>query len=339
MGRVRQQALRPLRPRPVLQRPLRLLRLQHLHRQRARRRGRRQPVVVRRGRDPRDPLRPAGARPPRRARSRRSSSAAAPRRCSSRPTSVRSWPAPPPSSASPTAWRSPPRPTPTASPPGTSTELRTAGFNRVSFGMQSAVDHVLRTLDRTHDPHAGAGRRRVGPPGRLRGGQPRPDLRHAGGVAGGLGDLGGGGPVLPPRPRLGVLPHRRGGHRARPPGAPRRGADDRRRRPRRQVPARRRAVLRGRDEVVRGVQLGHVARPLVPAQPASTGPAPTGGASDPARTPTSAARGGGTSSTPRRTPTGSPAASPRPWPARSSATATSAPSGSCSRSASSRDSR
>ena len=31
-------------------------------------------------------------------------------------------------------------------------ELREGGFTRVSFGMQSAVDHVLRTLDRTHDP-------------------------------------------------------------------------------------------------------------------------------------------------------------------------------------------
>jgi len=31
-------------------------------------------------------------------------------------------------------------------------ELRQVGFNRISFGMQSAVDHVLRTLDRTHDP-------------------------------------------------------------------------------------------------------------------------------------------------------------------------------------------
>ena len=31
-------------------------------------------------------------------------------------------------------------------------ELRSLGFNRISFGMQSAVDHVLRTLDRTHDP-------------------------------------------------------------------------------------------------------------------------------------------------------------------------------------------
>jgi oxygen-independent coproporphyrinogen-3 oxidase len=30
--------------------------------------------------------------------------------------------------------------------------LREAGFTRVSFGMQSAVDQVLRTLDRTHDP-------------------------------------------------------------------------------------------------------------------------------------------------------------------------------------------
>jgi oxygen-independent coproporphyrinogen-3 oxidase len=31
-------------------------------------------------------------------------------------------------------------------------ELRNAGFNRISFGMQSAVDKVLRILDRTHDP-------------------------------------------------------------------------------------------------------------------------------------------------------------------------------------------
>ncbi len=31
-------------------------------------------------------------------------------------------------------------------------ELRQVGFNRVSFGMQSDVPHVLATLDRTHDP-------------------------------------------------------------------------------------------------------------------------------------------------------------------------------------------
>jgi putative oxygen-independent coproporphyrinogen III oxidase len=30
--------------------------------------------------------------------------------------------------------------------------LREAGFNRISFGMQSAVPHVLATLDRTHTP-------------------------------------------------------------------------------------------------------------------------------------------------------------------------------------------
>ena len=30
--------------------------------------------------------------------------------------------------------------------------LREGGITRVSFGMQSAVDHVLRVLDRTHDP-------------------------------------------------------------------------------------------------------------------------------------------------------------------------------------------
>jgi putative oxygen-independent coproporphyrinogen III oxidase len=32
------------------------------------------------------------------------------------------------------------------------TALREEGFNRVSFGMQSAVPHVLATLDRTHEP-------------------------------------------------------------------------------------------------------------------------------------------------------------------------------------------
>ena len=31
-------------------------------------------------------------------------------------------------------------------------QLREAGFNRISFGMQSAVPHVLKVLDRTHQP-------------------------------------------------------------------------------------------------------------------------------------------------------------------------------------------
>lgn len=45
-------------------------------------------------------------------------------------------------------------------------ELRAGGFNRISFGMQSAKQHVLKILDRTHTP--GAPRRasgRRGPPG------------------------------------------------------------------------------------------------------------------------------------------------------------------------------
>jgi oxygen-independent coproporphyrinogen-3 oxidase len=36
--------------------------------------------------------------------------------------------------------------------PASLARLREAGFTRVSFGMQSAVPHVLRVLDRTHDP-------------------------------------------------------------------------------------------------------------------------------------------------------------------------------------------
>ncbi len=36
--------------------------------------------------------------------------------------------------------------------PGDLEKLVAAGLNRISFGMQSAVDHVLHTLDRTHDP-------------------------------------------------------------------------------------------------------------------------------------------------------------------------------------------
>ncbi len=36
--------------------------------------------------------------------------------------------------------------------PESLTQLREGGFTRVSYGMQSAVPHVLATLDRTHDP-------------------------------------------------------------------------------------------------------------------------------------------------------------------------------------------
>lgn len=39
---------------------------------------------------------------------------------------------------------------------GSLSRLREAGFTRVSFGVQSVVPHVLRTLDRTHDPERAA---------------------------------------------------------------------------------------------------------------------------------------------------------------------------------------
>ena len=41
---------------------------------------------------------------------------------------------------------------PDSVPPAALAALAGAGFTRVSFGMQSAVPHVLATLDRTHDP-------------------------------------------------------------------------------------------------------------------------------------------------------------------------------------------
>ena len=54
------------------------------------------------------------------------------------------------------AWspapRSPPRRTRIPSPRNPSQLLADAGFTRVSFGMQSAVPHVLKVLDRTHTP-------------------------------------------------------------------------------------------------------------------------------------------------------------------------------------------
>ena len=49
--------------------------------------------------------------------------------------------------------------------------------------MQSAVPHVLATLDRTHDPDRVPQVVGLGPGGGLRGRQPRPHLRHAGGDA------------------------------------------------------------------------------------------------------------------------------------------------------------
>ena len=182
--------------------------------------------------------------------------------------------------------------------------LRAGGVNRVSFGMQSAVDHVLRVLDRTHDPRrvpeVVAWARAAGFEQR----QPGPHLRDAGGVGGRLGVLARRGTRLRARPRLGVLAHRRGRHRAGPPGPPGRGADARRRRPGRQVPARRPAARVRGPRLVRGVELGHATSRRAAATTCSTGPAATGGGSVRARTRTWRGRGGGTSSTRWRTPSG-----------------------------------
>ena len=166
-GRRGRAAVRGLRARAVLHGALRLLRLQHLHRRRARdgdRRAGRLADDVRRARRSQEVrLRPAGARRPRRAGRRRSSSAAARRRCCSpadlgvgagrdrrrvragagRRGHHRGQPGQ--RHARPT-WRRCARP----------------GFNRISFGMQSAVDHVLTRPGPHPRPGAGAGRGRRG---------------------------------------------------------------------------------------------------------------------------------------------------------------------------------
>ena len=58
--------------------------------------------------------------------------------------------------------------------------LRELGFNRISFGMQSVVPHVLATLDRTHSPGQIPARCCGGESSRVRQHEPRPDLWNAG---------------------------------------------------------------------------------------------------------------------------------------------------------------
>ena len=148
---------------PFCAEPLRLLRLQHLHRRRARAAARRLARVVRRHRARRaagSPRRVLGdARRPGR---RRCSSAAAPRPCCP-PTT---WP------GSSTAiddefglaagrrgdHRGQPR---DGRPPRSLEALRAAGFTRISLRACSPrAPHVLAVLDRTHDPgRAAAGGR------------------------------------------------------------------------------------------------------------------------------------------------------------------------------------
>ena len=119
----------------------------------------------------------------------------------------------------------------------------TAGFNRISFGMQSAVPHVLARPRPHARPGAGAARRSAG---RARPGSSRSASTSSTARRGSRRRLAG---QLEQRARaaarttsVGVRADRRGGHGAGPAG--RRGElpDAGRRRPRRQVPARRRGA-------------------------------------------------------------------------------------------------
>ena len=99
-------------------------------------------------------------------------------------------------------------------------ELAAGGFTRVSIGMQSVVPHVLRTLERTHDPArvatAVAGARAAG-----LGDERRPHLRHAGREPRRLAGEPRRRRRARARPRLGLRARRGGGHPAGGPGAPR----------------------------------------------------------------------------------------------------------------------
>ena len=231
-------------------------------------------------------------------------------RCSRRSATSSGWPRAP---------RSPPRPTRTASTRPTSSGCARAASTGSRSACSPRSTHVLADPG----PHARPARvpagRRWAP--RAAGfEQVSLDLIYGtpGESARRLGDLARRRARLRARPRLGVLPDRRGRHRAGPAGPPRRAADARRRRPRRQVRAGRRAARGGRPGLVRGVQLGPRRRGPLPAQPALLDRRRLVGRRPRRALATSAACAGGTSSTPRRTPTGWPPASARRTPGRCS---------------------
>ena len=189
--------------------------------------------------------------------------------------------------------------------------LREAGFNRISFGMQSAVPQVLATLDRTHDPervpHVVGWARAAGFE------QISLDLIY--GTPGeSLADW-----ETSVEAALAAAPDHvsayalivEDGTGSGPPGAPRRAADAGRRRPGRQVRPRRRPPVGCRASTGTRSRTGRATRRAGAVTTSSTGRVPTGGASAPVPTRTSAACAGGTSSTRRPTPTdrrrGSPA--------------------------------
>ena len=89
--------------------------------------------------------------------------------------------------------------------------------------VRHAVRRPARAVGAGPDPRPrpGAARGRLGPGGRLRAGQPGPDLRHAGGVPRRLAAVARTRTRLRAGPRVGVRPHRRGRHRSGAAGAAR----------------------------------------------------------------------------------------------------------------------
>ena len=187
----------------------------------------------------------------------------------------------------------------------TSSGCATAGSTGSRFGMQSRGRRTCcATLDRTHDPaRVPRGRRRGPAAAGFEQRQPRPHLRHAGGVARRLAGHARRRALAcePDHVSAYALIVEDGTALARR-VARRRAADARRRRPGRQVPPRRRACFAtaglGWYEVS---NWAHDAAATGAGTTSCTGTAATGGASGRARTRTSAASAGGTSSTRRRT--------------------------------------
>ena len=227
----------------------------------------------------------------------RCSSAAARRRCS-RPASSRGCS---PRSRARPAPRSPSRRTRTPSTAPACARCGAAGATRLSLGMQSAVPHVLATLDRMHTPGARRRRRAAGARRRLRARLARPHLRDARrdatptgrrrwtrSLAAGVDHVSAYPLIVEPGTRLhaqvrrGALP------------APDEDAQARRYR---MADA---ALAAAGLALVRDLQLGGGRRRRAARTTSATGARTTGGASARARTRTSAACAGGTSSIPAR---------------------------------------
>ena len=118
---------------------------------------------------------------------------------------------------------------------------RAPASNRLSFGVQSMVPHVLSALGRTHDPANVRARGRARARRRVRAPQPRPDLRHPRRVARRLAAIARRRARARRRPHQRVRAHGRARDRARPPGRGGR-ARARRRSAGRRVRARRRGA-------------------------------------------------------------------------------------------------